>query len=93
MTDKQYYKLALELNASKNQGDVVCEECGIVIPYPNDRNVCHVIGKGADIRLYHEIENHFVLCYRHVLQEESHHRKTMRIYPEWQKKRDKLKCI
>ena len=93
MTDKQYYQQSIEANAEKNNGDVVCEECGIVITYPTGRNVCHVIGKGADIRLYHHPENHFILCHKHAIQEESHYKKKMRIYSKWLLKSIKLKSI
>lgn len=91
MTDQQYYQQARSANAAKNNGDWVCEECGIIIPHERGARVCHVIGKGADVRLYHHPENHFVLCHKHALLEESHHKKTMKIYPEWLKKYNKLK--
>jgi hypothetical protein len=93
MTDKDYYNQSIAANAAKNNGDVTCEECGLIIPYATGRNVCHVIGKGAEIRLYHHPENHFILCHTHAAQEETHHKKNMRIYPEWLEKYNKLKSI
>ncbi len=57
---KMYYLEALVSNIKKN-GKACCDECGMKIIRPNGSNVCHVIGKGADLRMYYEKTNNVIL--------------------------------
>lgn len=59
--NKSYYAKAIFLNIKKNNGRCKCDECGEDINKPTGRNVCHIIGKGANTALYHDVRNHLVL--------------------------------
>lgn len=56
-----YYQEAIKENMDRN-GECLCDNCGVTIPYPTGRNVSHIISKGANIALYYEKENNFILC-------------------------------
>lgn len=87
---KEYYKRAIEANKRKNGNCCRCDECHVLIKAPTGRNVAHILSGAAYKALYLHPENHFILCFRHVIQEESGDKKTMSIYPEWAKRRDWL---
>lgn len=59
--DREYYAKAIHANIVKNKGKCKCDECGHKIDYPIGRNVAHLIGKGANLALYHDIRNHVIL--------------------------------
>lgn len=59
--DREYYAKAIHANIVKNKGRCKCDECGREIKYPIGRNVAHLIGKGANLALYHDIRNHVIL--------------------------------
>lgn len=59
--DREYYAKAIHANIVKNKGRCKCDECGYKIDYPIGRNVAHLIGKGANLALYHDIRNHVIL--------------------------------
>lgn len=59
--DREYYAKAIHANIIKNKGRCKCDECGHKIDYPIGRNVAHLIGKGANLALYHDIRNHVIL--------------------------------
>ena len=59
--NKQYYAKAIHANIIKNKGKCRCDECGHEIRNPIGRNVAHIIGKGANTTLYHDMRNHLIL--------------------------------
>lgn len=59
--NKSYYAKAIFANIERNKGKCRCDECGREIKTPTGRNVCHIIGKGANTALYHDIRNHLIL--------------------------------
>lgn len=59
--DRQYYIEAINLNKKKNNGICMCDECGNRIHQPTGSNVAHIISKGANNTLYHDIRNHVIL--------------------------------
>lgn len=59
--DREYYAKAIHANIVKNKGRCRCDECDHKIDYPIGRNVAHLIGKGANLALYHDIRNHVIL--------------------------------
>ena len=62
--NKEYYQDAIQRNIKRfNRGECICENCGTEIPNPTGRNVSHVIGAGANIFLYHDPINNFILCF------------------------------
>ena len=76
----EYYKDAIQRNIDKN-GFCKCDNCDAPINHPSGRNVCHIIGFGADKRLYFDIANHFILCFKCADQEQNGDRTKMRIWP------------
>ena len=56
-----YYRLAIALNIIKNKSVCRCDECGSPIKHPTGRNVCHIIGSGANKELYLDKRNNFIL--------------------------------
>lgn len=74
---------------------LLCSECtasGIKYHIPYAAAHCsHIISKGAHPAIAHDLDNLEVLCLDHHRQwEDSHARKSMRIYPELQKRRREL---
>lgn len=84
---KEYYQEAIKVNSLANKGLCKCEECGCTIITPCGNNVCHILGQGAYSRLYFETTNHFILCNKCSEIEQNGDRKSMRIFPEWEKRR------
>jgi hypothetical protein len=62
--DNEYYQEAIEINKQKNGGECICENCFDPIQHPRGINVSHIISKGANLALYHDLLNHFILCFR-----------------------------
>lgn len=95
---KEYYQKAIEANIQQhtNKKDVKqnqickCDECFEKITSPSGANVCHIIGMGANKKLYFEPINHFILCLKCADIEQNGPRKSMKIYPEWEKRRLQL---
>ena len=87
---KEYYANAINDNTIANKGLCKCEECGCTITSPSGSNVCHVIGMGANKKLYFERINHFILCKKCSDIEQNGDRKSMKIFPEWEKRRLQL---
>lgn len=85
-----YYKDAINANIERNGGVCKCDKCSVVINYPIGRNVSHILGKGARSKLYLHPLNHFILCFRHVIAEESGGLSKMKIHDEWQRRRLEL---
>lgn len=59
--NNKYYLDAILRNKEKNGGICRCDECGEEIKHPTGRNVAHIIGSGANLALYHKIDNHLIL--------------------------------
>jgi len=59
--DNAYYSRAIQINIKNNNGVCLCQECNHEIKQPVGRNVAHLIGKGANKALYHDIRNHVIL--------------------------------
>jgi hypothetical protein len=91
--NKKYYAQRIVANMIKNKGKCICENCDDEIKKPIGRNVSHVIGAGANITLYHEAENSFVLCLRceRIWTDGTEGGKTkMRIYEDSEERRMRL---
>lgn len=88
--DVKYYKLAVAKNINENKGKCICKECGAQIINPTGRNVSHIVARGANPKLYHDITNHFILCFECEFTWTNGDRTTMKIYPESEKTREKL---
>ena len=56
-----YYKKAIAQNIINNKGKCLCDECKQPIKAPTGRNCCHIIGRGANEKLYHHPLNNFIL--------------------------------
>lgn len=56
-----YYQKQIQKNIDRN-GECLCDNCGVTIPNPTGRNVSHIISKGANVALYYEEDNNFILC-------------------------------
>jgi hypothetical protein len=59
--DRDYYAKSIHANIVKNKGFCRCDECCERIRNPTGRNVAHLIGKGANLALYHDRRNHVIL--------------------------------
>jgi len=97
--DALYYKKAIGENIIKNGGKCRCDECGHEIKMPRGANCCHIVGKGADLTLYHHPLNHFVLgkgeifgeCNCAATFDDKGEKHTMKIYPRFLEIREKIK--
>lgn len=70
---------------------MVCEECGRPIRNPKAINVSHIISRGADARMAHDVRNVNILCPEHHAEWENGKRTQMRIYPKNRKTIEQLK--
>jgi len=95
---KKYYVRALVLNSNKNNGKIRCDECGELIKHPTGSNVCHIVGKGANLTCYFDVRNHFILgkgemfgeCECKQKFDDRGEKKNMKIYEQYLKIRDDL---
>ena len=60
---KEYYADAIKENKDRFKGTCRCENCGNEILFPTGKNVSHVIGGGANLALYLDPINNFILCF------------------------------
>ena len=93
-----YYRQAIALNIIKNKSVCRCDECGSPIKHPTGRNVCHIIGSGANKELYLDKRNNFILGKGEMFGEcncgwsfdESGEKSEMEIYPKYLEIRETL---
>lgn len=88
--NKKYYAKKITENILANKGRCICENCDAEIKHPKGMNVSHIISAGANIALYHEIENSFILCLRCEDTWTCRDKTTMRIYEESERRRIEL---
>lgn len=95
--DKNYYRQAIARNIVANKGKCLCDECGDEISNAKGSNVSHIISKGANPVLYHDMDNHFILCNNlkdkgkcEQLFSDEGKRSTMKIYPIFLERKEML---
>ena len=90
VANKEYYARQIAANIIKNGGVCRCDNCFVRIAHPTGRNVSHIVSAGANIALYHEDINNYILC---ALCEDiwtSGDKTVMRIYEESEQRRMEL---
>ena len=84
---KIYYDVAIQTNIAKNNGKCICENCQKEIKSPKGINVSHIISGGANITLYLEPLNNFILCRECENQWTNVNPKAMGIWQEAQRRK------
>lgn len=83
--NKEFYQLFIERHPTK-----CCDECKDPIHNPTGSNVSHIISSGNNKTLYHDLENAFLLCQTCENQWTRISPKSMKIWPEAQRRKVKL---
>lgn len=95
---QQYYLQAILDNQKANDGKCRCDECGNLIAHPTGRNVCHIVGSGANKKLYFDLRNRFILgkgalfneCNCGATFDDKGLKSTMNIFPKYEDIRIRL---
>lgn len=94
---QQYYLRAIVANQKKNEGKCLCDECEHLIPHPKGAHVCHIVGSGANKKLYLEPTNHVIIgkgftgeCNCGAKFDDEGKKSTMKIYPLYLRVREEL---
>lgn len=85
--NKAYYAKKIAHNIIINNGICVCENCDRTIKHPTGRNVSHIISAGANITLYLDDKNSYILCSICEDVWTSGDKTTMRIYEDSERRR------
>lgn len=92
--NNNYYRQSIAANIIANNGKCRCNNCPAEIKNPlqtKGSHVSHIISAGANLALYHNPKNHFILCYDcEQLFSNLGKRSTMKIYTEVLKRWEKL---
>jgi len=96
--NQQYYLRAITDNILRNSGKCKCDECNEPIPHPTGRNVCHIVGSGANKKLYTDPRNNFILgkglfkgeCRCGIQFDDKGEKSTMKIYQKYLEVRTEL---
>lgn len=79
--DQIFYRKAWNLKADW-KGGCTCEECGIFLKYYSATYISHIISRGAETRLRHDLRNYNLLCLFCHNRYEFKDKENMKIYPK-----------
>lgn len=82
VNSREYYLKAIVANQNENGGICRCDECNEPIMHPTGKNVSHIVGSGANKKLYHEKINNKILCSKCENIWTNGSKRSMKIFPE-----------